>query len=145
MPELGAASSCNPGNISKYSDNLKTEISSLHSAQYSSTLYQMLLLVTHKTQDPLILNKVSLRSSLAKVAEVSILVWRRGDSPKLFLECRVEGRKFRRIKFGFLQADYCPRISTSDFCILDFVCFNNSNRLVFPFVILFLFQSIGLD
>ena len=27
MPELGAASSCNPGNISKYSDNLKTEIS----------------------------------------------------------------------------------------------------------------------
>ena len=111
--EQPAASSCNPGNISKYSDNLKTEISSLNSAQYSSTLYQMLLLVTHKTQDPLILNKVSLRSSLAKVAEVSILVWRRGDSPKLFLECRVEGRKFLRIKFGFLQADYCPRISTS--------------------------------
>ena len=116
MPELGAASSCNPGNISKYSDNLKTEISSLHSAQYSSTLYQMLLLVTHKTQDPLILNKVSLRSSLAKVAEVSILVWRRGDSPKLFLECRVEGRKFLRIKFGFLHtSSYCPRISTSEY------------------------------
>ena len=51
MPELGAASSsCNPGNISKYSDNLKTEISSPYSAHYSSTLYQMLLLVTQDTR-----------------------------------------------------------------------------------------------